>query len=419
MKNFDQKASSLHAFMVRFCKTSALVLVCMMPAVAAGCARRAAPVPETPVALLGSPQGSPTGRDDLVRTVASMEQRLEARPADAGAAVALADAWLRQTRVTGNAGLAMRAEQVLQRALAHDPNHYQARRMLATVLLSQHRFREAIAAAERCRQVRPDDAWPLGVIGDAHLELGDYERAFDALDRMLATRPEAAAYGRASYARELQGDLEGAVRLMKMALEATSPRDVESVAWHHAQLGQLHLAADRLVEARREFEHAEFLFSGHPLAGEGLARVALASDDAARALELVNQRLAASPSPAELALAGDILTKLGRATEAERQYRLAEAAWRSDAPEPARLAVFLADRGWKIDEAVRLAEGTAAERRDIYTDDALAWVYFKSGQMDKAVAASARAQRTGSRDRTIREHAAAISRAAAGKATAQ
>src|SRR5262249_33252398 len=107
------------------------------------------------------------------------------RPApDANAAVARADALLRQTRVTGNAGLAVDAEKAIDAVLANDPSNYDARRMLATVYASQHRFRDAIAEATRCRDLRPYDAWNYGVLGDAHLELGDYDEAFAAFDRM-------------------------------------------------------------------------------------------------------------------------------------------------------------------------------------------------------------------------------------------
>jgi hypothetical protein len=66
-----------------------------------------------------------------------------------------------------------------------------------------------------------------------------------------------------------------------------------------------------------------------------------------------------------------------------------------------------------VDEAVRLAESAAAERRDIFTEDALAWSYFKAGRLTDAASAIARAQRTGTRDRSIRDHAAAISSALA------
>ena len=380
----------------------------LLAVVGAACAKPAPPKREAPVPLLGSSSASGTSREDLTRTIAAMDARFAARPDDAAAAVMLADALLRQTRVTGNAGLAARAEIALQKILARDPEHYHARRMLAAVYLSQHRFRDAIRAAERCLQVRRDDAWPYGVVGDAHVELGEYDAAFDAFDRMIALRPDAAAYARASYARELQGDLTEAIRFMTMALDATSPKDPESLAWQHAQLGGLYLAADRVREARREFEHSDFVFPGHPMSLDGQAQVLAAEGRTEDALALVQSRLASAPTPAALALSGDLLAKLGRPADADRQYRLADAAWRSDAPEPARLAVFLADRGWQVDEAVRIAESAAVDRHDIFTDDALAWAYFKAGRLDEARAASARALRTGSRDRTLREHARII-----------
>lgn len=376
----------------------------------AACSPRPALPREKQVAvpMLGAPGAGSTSRDGLTSTIAEMDARLASKPADASAAVILADALLRQARVTGNAGLANRAEQALARVLARDPGHYYARRMLSAVLLSQHRFRDAIKAAERSLQVRRDDPWLHGVIGDAHLELGEYAQAFAAFDTMLRRRPDAAAYARASYARELQGDLAGAIDFMKMALEATSARDPESLAWHYAQLGQLYLALDRTEAAQREFTHADFVFPDHPLAGEGLARVMIADGEHASALARLRMLLARAASPALMALAGDQLAALGRADEAERQYRLAEAAWETDVPEPARLALFLAERGRRIPDAVRFAELAAAERADIFTADALAWAYFKAGRTEEAHAAITRALRTGSRDRTIRRHADAI-----------
>jgi tetratricopeptide (TPR) repeat protein len=348
-----------------------------------------------------------TSRDGLASTIAAMEQRLARTPTDSDAAVALADALLRQARVTGNAGLALRAESALAAVLADEPMDFNARRMLAAVYLSQHRFREAIREATRCAGQR-SDAWLYGVIGDAHIELGDYDDAFDAFERMTALRPDAASYARASYARELQGDLDGALRLMTIAADATAPQDAESLAWHHAQLGHLYLELDRPRDARREYAHAEFIFPGHPFATEGLARVDAAEGRYDAALARMQEVLAASPTPAAAAFAGELLEKLGRIDDAERQFRLAEAAWKTDAPEPSRLARFMAEHGRHLDEAVRLAESSG--RRDIFTDDALAWAYFRTGRIADARAAIARALRTGSRDRAIRAHADAIAR---------
>ena len=127
--------------------------------------------------------GASTSREGLTQRITDMESRLAARPDDVVAAVSLADALIRQTRVTGNAGLTLRAERVLNEALREDPANYNALRMLGSLDLSQHRFNEALVVAEKCLTMRPDDSVNYGVLGDAHLELGEYEAAFDAFDR--------------------------------------------------------------------------------------------------------------------------------------------------------------------------------------------------------------------------------------------
>jgi tetratricopeptide (TPR) repeat protein len=374
------------------------------------CARLEIHRPANVTPLLGTARLS-TSRQDLERTIATMREKVAASPSDAASAVMLADALLRQTRVSGNAGLANEAERVLLAVLEKDGERYDARRMLAATYLSQHRFADALREAQRCQTMRADDAWVYGVIGDAHIERGEYDAAFDAFDRMTAIKPTAAAYARVSYARELQGDLTGALQTMQMAAQATSPHDPESIAWHRAQLGELFLQMGKLADARREFLGAGHAFPGHPFAASGLARVAAASGDTRGALDIVMALLATTPTPADLAFSGDLLAKLGQSEAAEQQYRLAEAAWRSDAPEPSRLARFFAEHGRRLDEAIAIGEQARIDRNDIFTADALAWAYYQIGEIDKARTMIALALRTGTRDRTIREHADAIARA--------
>jgi tetratricopeptide (TPR) repeat protein len=199
-----------------------------------------------------------------------------------------------------------------------------------------------------------------------------------------------------------------------MALEATSPNDPESLAWHHVQIAALHLAMGHVDEAEREYAHADYVFPGHPMAIEGLARVDDARGRADSAVARLEPLVKANAAPSTLAYMGQLLRKVGRGAEAERYERLAEASWRADVPEPAKLAMFLANSGVpeRVDEAVRIAETESTVRDDIFTDDALAWAYFKAGRLDRAAAASARATRTGSLDHMIREHARAIEQAA-------
>jgi tetratricopeptide (TPR) repeat protein len=367
-------------------------------------------VPAAP-APVGSPGGLSTAAADLHRAVAELEARVANRPNDASAAARLADALLRQARVTSNPGLAVRAEEVLKTALANEPTNYDAMRAMAAVLLSQHRFAEAIDLANRARTIDPIDSWNYGVLGDAHLELGQYPQAFEAFDQMMQHRPSAAAYARASYARELQGDLEGALRLMQMATEATSAHDPEGQAWHHAQTGDLLLQLGRLDVAQREYDHAAFIFPSHPFAAIGSARVKAAEGDTRGALGIYLDLMKRSPQPAVAARIGEVYEQLGQAKDAERYYAMAEAGWRYDTPEPTLLVAFLAAHDRKLPEAVKLGEETAARRQDIFTMDALAWAYFRSGRIEDAARASAQAMRTHTRDKTILSHAAAIARA--------
>jgi tetratricopeptide (TPR) repeat protein len=92
----------------------------------------------------------------------------------------------------------------------------------------------------------------------------------------------------------------------------------------------------------------------------------------------------------------------------ERAEVLERDGWKSEEPQPAALARLLAERGLKREEAVRLAMQAASSRADIATMDALAWACFQAGRLQEAKAASERARRTGTADRRVLYHAAAI-----------
>jgi tetratricopeptide (TPR) repeat protein len=158
----------------------------------------------------------------------------------------------------------------------------------------------------------------------------------------------------------------------------------------------------------RECSVASTAFPGHPFAVVGYAKALEAVGKRSEARALLEDLAKRSPMPDVHARLGDLFHAEGRDKEAERQYALAEAAWRSDAPEPKNLARFLADRGEKVGEAVVIAEEAVKVRQDIFTEDALAWAYFKAGRVEEARRAIRLALRTGTRDRDILRHAEAI-----------
>jgi tetratricopeptide (TPR) repeat protein len=343
-----------------------------------------------------------------------MEKRLAEQPNDHAAAVLLADALLRQARVTGDGRLSGRAGSVLTSVLKDAPGHYEALRLLSASRLSQHRFREALQVARRARDLRPEDAWNYGVIGDALVELGEYDEAFESFDKMMSLRPSAAAYARVAYARELQGNLPGALEAMELAREATTAHDPEAQAWYSAQLGELYFRMKKLEEAEREYRRAAFIFPEYPFAMIGLGKVAIARGQRREALNIYLEQLKRTPTLELAGRIGDVYADDGNLVESERYYLLGEdLAGPAIAQTEANLALFLAERNRKLQEAVKAAEAVAATRRDIFTEDALAWAYFKTGRLDDALRASSRALRTGTRDERILAHAAEIRAAVA------
>jgi len=368
-----------------------------------------------PPASLATIAGVGTSRASLTHTVEQMTTRLRAHPEEGEAVVRLAEALVRVQRVNNDGRAAIAAEDHLRAFLARAPGHYAAERMLATVLLSQHRFGEAIAMANKASARDPGDAWNYGTLGDGYLELGDYDRAFAAFDTMGRLKPGPPVYARIAYALELKGDLPGAIEYMRRAADGTTPNDEEAQAWHFTQIGLLQLQQGRLGDAKREFERALASFPGHPLGIDGLARIKIVEGDLPAAQQLYQEQLAETPTPDAAAMVGDLLLASGDAASAERYYRMSEqierAGWGNGARQPQVLARFLAERDRDIPRAVALADEAAATRRDIFTLDTQAWANFKAGRLPQARQASREALRTGTRDARLLYHAAEIAAA--------
>ena len=353
-----------------------------------------------------------TSRDRLAITVKEMTARVTLQPDNAAAVVGLADALLRLQRVNQDDRSGRAAIDRLDAFLSRHPHHYDAARWKASALVSQHRFTEGIAQANRLIARDPRDAWNYGVLGDAYLELGDYDKAFAAFDRMGALQPGPLAYARVAYALELKGDLQGALEYMQHAANGTTPNDLESQAWHFSQVGMLYLQQGKRADATREFERAAATFPNYPAAIEGLARVRVAGGELKATRMLYREQVARTPATHLATAVGDLSAALGDAADARRYYEMAEqierGIWAGGQRQPQVMSRLLSERGGDLATALSLAEEAAVRQRDIFTMDTLAWAYFKSGRLAEAARASTEALRTGSRDARLLYHAAAI-----------
>src|SRR5262249_12513523 len=148
---------------------------------------------------------------------------------------------------------------------------------MASLAAARHDFATSLTWGEKARAANPYSAHALAVVGDAQVELGRYQEAFDTFQQMIDLRPELSTYARVSYGWELQGNVDNAVAAMQLALQsAGTPQDA---AWAANQLGDLFFNQGKVGQAEDQYRRATDLDPTFVPAHAGLARVAWARGD--------------------------------------------------------------------------------------------------------------------------------------------
>jgi tetratricopeptide (TPR) repeat protein len=325
----------------------------------------------------------------------------ELRAAQAAKLVRLGLRFQQRARETGDAGYYPRAEAALTKALGLQPHNPVALTGLAALAASRHRFEDARRRAEAAHRLAPASADPLGVLGDALVELGRYQEAFAVFDRMASLRPSLASYARVSYARELLGDSRGAIAAMRRAVEAgTGTR--EPLAWALVQLGNLHFDAGRLRPAQDAYREALSAFPGYVHAEAALGRVAAARGRLGLAIGLYRRAVERLPLPQYEGALGDVLRLAGRDAEARRAYGAVDAIERlfkaSGVRTELETALFDLDHNRRLDDALGRARAAYRTRRSIEGEDVLAWALYRNDHCEDARDHAVRALRLGTRD---------------------
>jgi tetratricopeptide (TPR) repeat protein len=344
-----------------------------------------------------------------------LERAVRASPDDTRSLVLLGYAYQQRWRETADASNLPRSEAALRRAARLDPTDALAVTGLGSLALIRHDFRAALEIGRRAQRVAPSSARTYGVVGDALLELGRYEAAFRAFERMVALRPSVASYARIAYARELLGDLPGARAAMQLAADAASGQR-EPAAWANVELAKLDLRAGHLARAEGELRLALELVPGYVYAQEQRARLEARRGNLPRALRFARRAAEAVPLPQFVSLLADLEERAGDRRAARRQVATVRAIDRILAANGVRTdvetAVFDADHRIRTATLVARARAARAARPSILGDDALAWALARTGRCDEARSWSDRSLRLGTRDPLLYFHRAEIERCA-------
>lgn len=339
---------------------------------------------------------------------------VKSAPHDLHYQVLLAGAYIQKTRETTDYSYLERAAGILDGVLSADNTQYEARRLLIETQLERHLFEQAAESSRRLIRTDAADPWNWGTLGDALTEMGDYNGAAEAYQKMVTLRPDLASYNRAAHFHFLFNDVPGAIEIMKKAIEARSSSP-ENVAWCMVDLGNIYFKTGQYREAGTWFTNAMRTFHGYHPAYAGLARTLAETGDVRGAIDNYKRAQEITPLPDYASALVDLYRKTGERALAQKQLALLDAidrVSRATGEKANRNLVFaFADHDIKLDRALELAQGELAFRRDIYSYDALAWALYKNHRYGEAQEYIQKAMQLKTPEPLFRKHAEAIAQA--------
>ncbi|MFE9692691.1 tetratricopeptide repeat protein [Micromonospora sp. NPDC005806] len=344
------------------------------------------------------------------RAIDAAQRRLRDLPKDWPTWARLGSAYVEQGRITADPSWYPKAEGALRRSLdLNSSTNWQAMVGMGALANARHDFAAARDWGRRAERINPQAGSVHGVLVDAYTQLGDYEQARAAVQRMLDVDPGVPSFTRASYDFEQHGQVTEAREALTRAL-AESP-DPADTAFCRRYLGELAFNNGDPAEALRQYDAGLAANPADPQLQAGRAKAAAALGRTADALAGYARAVQALPLPELLIEYGDTLSTAGRAAEARRQYDLVTAArdllTANGVADHLTAATYLADHG-KPAEALTEAQAEWASRHSVLAADALAWALHRNGRDAEALDYADQATRLGWRNATFYYHRGVI-----------
>jgi tetratricopeptide (TPR) repeat protein len=328
----------------------------------------------------------------------------------------LASAYILEGRISGNGGYYSNAallvlNKVLEGETTTEDQRFQALSLKSAVLLNMHQFKDALAAASEGLAINQTNAGIWGAMVDANVELGHYDEAVKASDKMVSIRPDLRSYSRVAYLRQIYGLNRGAIDAMKMATESGVP-GLESTEWARVQLADLYLNIGNADSARLLCRYSLVYRPGYPYAEMGMAKADKAQKNYDAAIEHARAAVKALPESSFIAFLADLYelkgdTKKAGEMRADVKRLLQEAAdnepkeslvKHNSARELAQ--AYLATK--EYDKALQYAKQDYDMRPDnIDANELMAWLSYLKGDNNAAKGYSEKTMVTNTKNATL------------------
>lgn len=346
----------------------------------------------------------------LDQMIEGLQTKLEATPGDYVSWATLGLAYVQQAKVTVNSDFYPKADGALAKSIElDDSENFLAYAGLAALASARHDFASAKVSAERGLEINPYNAILYGALSDAETQLGNYDAAFAAAQRMVDLSPDTASLSRASYTWELRGDVEQATELMQRAFDdAPTPADRAFALFY---LGELAFNNGDPASALDYYNRAQAEVPTDPASLFGKAKAEAALGQVETALDHYAELVARAPEPSYVMEYGELLESLGRVDEAQQQYDVflaTQQLFAANGVQPDAVAtLFDANHG---DPGTALVDARTgiADRPFLAMYDAHAWALHMNGRDDEALVDIEAAMQLGERNALFHYHAGMI-----------
>jgi tetratricopeptide (TPR) repeat protein len=345
---------------------------------------------------------SPLAAGPLVLLLSAFAPQTKSPQADIDQAAML----VRQGRDTQNPADFRQAGAAAAKALAVDPENFDAQRYRAMALLGQQDLTAALDLASELNKRSPDDIGIWAMLSEIHAVRGDYAEAERCAQWVLDLRRNSPlGFSTAARLREVYGDYDGAAEFYSEALRRTPLSDTEERSWLLVQSARMLLRLKNPGGAAATLDQAEKLYPNSLQVLEQKAELARTKGEFGEAASLLATQSQESPTSAHLYAYAQALDRAGRHDEARTIYEKLE----SEPPAAgSALILYYADRKKNPEKALDLATRQISDRQDTATLDAYAWALYRAGKFTEARNQIDRLLALGTRDPEYVCHAALI-----------
>ncbi len=283
--------------------------------------------PEPPALQLHDRKGTISNNSEWLNTkeaIESLQDDLRRNPEHTESKIKLAQAYMQEARITGDHGYYdALAYQLVNEILKKDDAHFEALSCKATLQATAHQFTDALKTCKKAIKINPYSAYIYGVLCDANVELGNYEEAIKAADKMVSLRPDIRSYSRISYLREIFGNYDGAKEAMELALHSNIP-GLEQTEWARVYLGKLNELTGNTKKAEQLYSVSLIHREHYAPALAGLARISKLKKDYPKAIEFYNEAIESQNDYAYHQELGEIFAIINQPSESAKEFDIAK-----------------------------------------------------------------------------------------------